>query len=193
MVAPDLLSRDQIEADGRRRTRWFEPSSSPGGRSLQHMRNVLMIEERDRGSSPIDGGVVLLEPRHAEDRIVPAQGGHGEIQTIGIRRDSDGNGVSDTIGRLVTTVGQSDGAARRRDLELASLRRETSDERRRDEVTVSAAVDEDDGGLSGNAPGKLDEDAPRSGELVNLPTNRRRRMVRAPADRTGGGEVCGRG
>lgn len=123
------------------------------------------MNERDGSTAPVDGGVMQVQPRHTEDGIVTTECSHGEINGIGVRRDTDGDGRCHTDGSLKATISECDSIGRSLETER---RGETGDERLRDEVAGRTAIHEDDGRAIGDEAGKFDETTAGGGELVDL-------------------------
>ena len=124
----------------------------------------MLINERDGCTTPVDDRVVVHEPRHAEDNVVTMEVGHGEVQTIGVAAEGDGDGREDTSSALTAPIGEGDGVGRARGHgEAVSL-----GETRRGEQAGRAAVEESDGGVTSDGSGDLDERMTGLGELIDL-------------------------
>jgi hypothetical protein len=124
----------------------------------------VLIDERDGCTTPVDHRIVAHKPRHPEDNIVTMEVGHGEVQTIGIAAEADGDGRKDTSGRLTATVGEGDGVGRARGHgEAVSL-----GVTRRSELAGRAAVDQGDSRVTSDGTGDLDERVTGLGELIDL-------------------------
>jgi hypothetical protein len=125
----------------------------------------MLIGERDRSTTPIDGWVVVLKPRHTEYDIVALERRSGEVQAVAVNlADSDGFGQN-SFGWLGAAIGEGDGcqgvARDKRQLGLGN-------ERGRDEVTSRSAIDEEDSVATGDGTSKFDETSGRSRELIDL-------------------------
>ena len=129
------------------------------------MATRVLINERDGSTTPMNDRVVLDEPRHTKDDIIPAECSSGEIELILVISEANGYGREDTTGRLSATISKGYGTRR---ATCDEGQRVLENERRRDEVTRGAAVDEDHDGNTGNLPGQLNEAEAGSGELVDL-------------------------
>lgn len=124
----------------------------------------MLINERDGCTTPVDHWIVAHEPRHTEDNVVTMEVGHGEVQTIGIAAEADGDGRKDTSGLLTATVGEGDGVGRTRGYgETVSL-----GETRRGELASRATVEQSDSGVTSDDAGDLDERMTGLGELIDL-------------------------
>ena len=142
------------------------------------MTTIVLVDEGHRLSPPIKVGLVLLEPRHAQDDIVATQGDHGQIHGLKVRIDAHLGSTQGATRLFGTTIIALDGVtarARADDRQLVLL-----DEGRRDEVAGRAAVQQDDDGMTADETSKLEE-ASSSGKLVDL-------RARFGRDDDGGGD-----
>ena len=129
------------------------------------MTTIVLVDEGHRLSPPIEVGLVLLEPRHAQDDIVATQGDHGQIHGLEVCIDAHLGSTQGAARLFGTTIIALDGIMARAgadDRQLVLL-----DEGRRDKVAGRAAVQQDDDGMTGDETSELEE-ATSSGKLVDL-------------------------
>jgi len=137
----ERAQRDRRLPDGGARRIFSKDVSTP-----------ILVAERDRFLSPIDGRIVILEPCHAEDDVEAAQLGGDEVQRLGVRADANGCLGQNAAGRGAVTVCQADGVGM-----LIESQAELPSEGRRNEIARGAAVDEHDCGMGAEGARKLDE------------------------------------
>lgn len=137
------------------------PTNETGGHLAQNVLLVVRGDERDGLPSPVDVRVVLVQPWHAEDDVVAAELRDGEAEGLAVGADAHRNGRDEAASTLLVTVSEGDGVRDtiRDDGQLTVAR-----EGGRDEVTRSAAVDEDDGGTRRDGACKFDELARGGGD-----------------------------
>jgi len=125
----------------------------------------MLIGKRYRSTTPIDGRIVVLKPRHTEYDIVALERSSGEIEAVAVNlTDTDGFGQN-TLGRLGTTIGEGDGC---QGVALDEGQLGLGNEQGRNEVTSRTTVDEKDSRLTGNGTSELDEASGWGGDLVDL-------------------------
>jgi len=168
VLASELLTSDKIQAVLSGTDDWFgrsTPLSRAGRRLTEHDTIAMLIGKRYRSTTPIDGRIVVLKPRHAEYDIVALERSSSEIEAVTVNlTDTDGFGQN-TLGRLGTTIGEGDGC---QGVALDEGQLGLGNERGRNEVTSRTTVDEEDSGLTGDGTSEFDETSGGSGELVDL-------------------------
>lgn len=114
---------------------------------------------------PIDGWVVVVQPRHAQDDVVSRQGQRDEVETVGVRADDERRGWNEGSSGLLAPICEGDDVLRRQGHGRYVM---LGDKSIVDEVAGGAAVEEEHSGAAGKGAAQLEQRAGRRGDLVDL-------------------------
>ena len=143
------------------------------GNGLGHELVVAtLVAETKAPLAPVDLRVMLVQPRHSEDGVVPDERDRHEVDRVGVRADTDVRRSNDRASGDASAVRESDELGRgdgRGDELMFGYEADI------DELVGRAAIHEEYGGVTFDESIELDEATRMGDELVNL--TRRRRVA----------------
>lgn len=131
------------------------------------MSPLLFILEYNTPLLPVDGGIVLVQPWHAQYDIIASEGDGDESQLISVGADENRDRGHDTACSLLTTISECDeiDARQRRRTETMLV-----DERSINEIASGTAVKKEDSAVTSDSSNQLKEAAIGDGELIETET-----------------------